>query len=56
VGYTFTKWSVLQHSRYTKVLRNKVQSSIEIIRNYVISNEVIGHKKKLGRSVLKENE
>jgi len=40
---------------YTKVLRNGVQSFMEIIRNYVIINGVIRYKKKLGRSVPEEN-
>ena len=39
------------YSKYTKVLENRVQSSIEIIRNYVISNGVIRHERKLGRSI-----
>ena len=43
------------YSKYTKVLENRVQSSIEIMRNYVISNEVIRHEKKPGRSILEKD-
>jgi len=38
-----------------KVLRNRVQSSMEIMRNHMISNEVIRHKKKSDRSILEED-
>ena len=44
------------YSRYTKVLGNQVQSSIEIIRSHIISNRVIEYEKKPDRSVLEENE
>ena len=40
------------YSGYTKVLRNQVWSSIEIIRSHVISNGVIRHEKEPGWSVL----
>ena len=39
------------YSKYTKILENRVQSSIEIMRNYVISNGVIRHERKPGRSI-----
>jgi len=43
------------YSGYTKVLENQVWSSMEIIRNHMISNGVIRHKKELGKSILEEN-
>ena len=41
------------YSGYTKVLGNQVQSSINIIRSYVISNGVIWHEMKPGWFILK---
>jgi len=40
---------------YIQVLGNRVQSSMEIIRNYVISNRVIKYKKEPGSSILEKN-
>jgi len=43
------------YSEYTKVLRNKVWSFIEIMRSHVISYRVIRHELEPGRSILEED-
>ena len=39
------------YSEYTQVLKNEVQSSMEIMRNHVINYRVIKHERKPGRSM-----
>jgi len=47
---------ISNYSKYTKVLGNRVQSSMEIMRSYVIINRVIRHGKKLNRSIPEKDE
>jgi len=44
------------YSEYTKVLGNKVWSSIEITRSHIISYRVIEHKLELDKSIPEEDE
>ena len=48
----FSSITMNSYFKYTKVLENQVQSSIEIIKSHVISNRVIWHIKKPGWSIL----